>query len=264
METSKVKTLYDDIVAENLIMHQHIFKKVFGESEYIGQYSDNSATEILSFGKLMDLPSESNVLDIGCGTGSVAFFLSKNLDWNITGIDISEKSYLMALNKASNYSRLNFVCGDIYTFESETNFDGVYGSGSFCHFEPELLFDKASKLLKPNGKIGFMERIKLSEDISEQEMKNLTTDWFCPGVYSIDEYKQLLSVHFTNVQVLDLTENVKKWHRLSVEVREEMKDFIVKNTSEEYYKNSLDLARYEADVCASDKLGYAAFVATKK
>ena len=267
IKTKNIKKLYDDEVSENLFIHNYIFSKVFGETEYIGQYSDNSASEIKRFGEHLSLPENSQILDIGSGNGCITNYLSKKFNWNVTGIDIAEKNYLKAFENNSSEFRnpkLHFINDNLYTWETDVKFDGAYGIGSFCHFRPDELFTKISTLLHVEGKVGFMERIKLNKKFTPTELENLTTNWHCPGVYTIEEYKNYLSNDFKNILVVDMSDSVKEWHAKSVSVRIELKSLIIELTSEEYYIKSLNLAKYEADVCLSDKLGYAMFIATKK
>lgn len=266
IKTENIKKLYDEEVSENLFIHKYIFSRVFGETEYIGQYSDNSASEIKKFGQQLDLPRKSKILDIGSGNGCISNYLSKIFDWEITGIDIGEKNYLKAME--NNFlefknKQLHFVNDDLYTWDSNLKFNGVFGIGSFCHFRPDDLFLKITSLLLQEGKIGFMERIKLNKEFTTVEFENLTTNWHCPGVYTIKEYQNCLSKNFKGIHVIDMSDSVKEWHSKSVSVREELKPLIIDLTSKEYYTKSLNLAKYEADVCLSDKLGYAMFVATK-
>ena len=263
---SNVKEFYDNDVSDNLEMHQYIFDKVFGTDEYIGQYSDNSASEIHEFGNMMNLAPASKLLDVGCGNGCIADFLSKKFEWNVTGIDISEKSIQKALNNTKEKFKnpnLQFIREDFYQYNPSTLFDGAYGIGSFCHFIPSDLFSRVSTLLKDGGTLGFMERIRLDIPLTEEELKKLTTDWHCPGIYSIAEYEELLTPYFAEITYVDLTQSAKVWHERSVTVREEMKSFIIEKTSEAYYQKSLDLAKYEAEPCLEDKIGYAAFIARK-
>jgi len=267
IKTENIKQLYDKEVSENLFIHKYVFSKVFGKTEYIGQYSDNSASEIKRFGQQLNLPNQSHILDIGSGNGCISNYLSKFFNWNITGIDIGEKNYLKAIENNSlefKNDQLHFVNDDLYIWEPNNKFDGAYGIGSFCHFRPDDLFLKISVLLNEGGRIGFMERIKLNKEFTYSELENLTTNWHCPGVYTIKEYQNYLSKDFEDIHVIDMSDSVKEWHAKSVSVREELKSLIIDLTSEEYYTKSLNLAKYEADVCLSNKLGYAMFVATKK
>src|SRR5512141_1746879 len=85
-----VQRLYDVEMAANTTIHDIVFPHVFGAGEYIGQFSDNSASELLSMGKAMELPASARVLDIGCGRGAVARFMSERLGWWVTGIELAE------------------------------------------------------------------------------------------------------------------------------------------------------------------------------
>ncbi|MCL5878543.1 MAG: methyltransferase domain-containing protein [Deltaproteobacteria bacterium] len=56
--------------------------------------------------------SAVSILDIGCGYGRDALYLSGNLNCKILGIDVSEKAIEMALNTAAQLKKRNmkFQC----------------------------------------------------------------------------------------------------------------------------------------------------------
>lgn len=75
------RRLYDEAMADNVVVHDLVYPAVFGDEEYVGQFSDNSASELLALGKALALPVGSRVLDIGCGRGAVAAFLAERFGW---------------------------------------------------------------------------------------------------------------------------------------------------------------------------------------
>src|SRR5436309_3533487 len=126
---TRVKDLSDVLVAENAEIHKLVFPHVFGEGEYVGQYSDNSASELREMGRRMDLPPESRVLDVGCGTGGVACFLAAEFGWRLTGIDISEVSLAAARRRVEDKGlgeRVELHLGNVYEHDFEPGFDGIY------------------------------------------------------------------------------------------------------------------------------------------
>src|SRR5579859_4077154 len=86
---ARVAELYDCEMPENNLIHDMIYPLVYGEAEYIGQFSDNSASEIRQMGAAMQLARGATVLEIGCGTAPLACFLAQTYGWQIIGIDIA-------------------------------------------------------------------------------------------------------------------------------------------------------------------------------
>lgn len=79
----------------------------------------------------IELPKKSKVLDVGCGSGTLAHFW-KEQGYNVTGFDISEKSLEISRNKG-----IYCVKGDItkkLPFDDNT-FELVYSDGLLEHFK---------------------------------------------------------------------------------------------------------------------------------
>lgn len=252
-----VKQLYNEDMADNVVVHDLIYSAVFGDDEYIGQFSDNSASELLEMANRMSLPEHANVLDVGCGRGRIASYLADKMQWDVTGIELAD----VPLNAATGSAR--FVRGNIYQHEFDTKFDGVYGTGSFCHFDADRLFARVRELLKPGGSLAFMERTRLGE-IPPDQWDRLTREWHCPTVYSSTEYQARLAEQgFGEIEAIDLTDSFQQWQSRSVTERVRLRDEIVAVTSPEYFETSLRLAQNEADATAQGWLGYGLFVARK-
>lgn len=261
-----IRRLYDVEMAGNGVTHDLIYPHVFREDGYVGQFSDNSARELRLMAESMALPPGAEVLDVGCGRGAIAFYLASELGWQVTGIDLSSRVIAEAEKRMASAGPCpvpRFVCGNFYDLHLEGRFDGIYGTGAFCHFNAERLFRHAVSLLRPGGVLAFMERVRTGS-LSLSEWKRLTDDWSCPGLYTSEEYATLCRAAGLSVEsVHDLTGTFRVWQRRSVEARKELKAEIVSRTSLAYFKTSLRLASYENDVSADGRLGYILLVARK-
>jgi spermidine synthase len=256
--------LYDGDMPENNLVHDLVYPLVYGEGEYIGQFSDNSASEIRHMGERMELATGSRVLEVGVGTAPVACYLAQELGWHVTGIDISATPLEKARARVAADGRVgsvDIVHGNVYEHAFPTRFDGIYGTGAFCHFNAERLFARCRSLLRPGGVLAFMERVRLGE-VGADAWQRLTAEWACPWVYTTDEYVALLrQVDFSVTTVEDLTPTFRVWQARSITAREELRDEIIARTTPEYYETSLRLAEHENSVTASGKLGYVLVVA---
>lgn len=262
------KRLYDEAMAQNVIVHDLVYPEVFGREQYVGQFSDNSAAELEALGRAMDLPEGARVLDVGCGRGAVACFLAERFGWQVTGIDLSGVPLADAQRRRATLApelaaRLAFVPANFYEFVPAEPFDGIYGTGAFCHFEAGRLFARCRDLLRKGGRVGLMERVRLGS-ISASDWRLLTAEWHCPSVYSVAEYEAALrGAGFGEVEAVDLTETFRLWQERSVTARERLADEIVARTSMEYHLTALRHARYEADVTRTGAMGYAMIVASR-
>ena len=258
------KQIYDEVMADNVSLHDFVYPHVFGADQYIGQFSDNSREELELMAKCMALPKDSRVLDVGCGRGNIAYHMAKVFQWQLTGIDLSEVPIQSATEKYKEISpNIEFINCSIYDLISTNDFDGIYGTGAFCHFDAQRLFAHCHGLLKVGGKLAFMERVRVG-DIADEDWHKLTTQWCCPSVYSTDEYAEILHQQgFSIRHQLDLTDTFKLWQDRSVTVRQELKNEIISRSSSQYYEKSLAFAQYENNVTRSGALGYVCFVAEK-
>lgn len=126
-----VQDFYDDFVAHQekigvSVRHRLIHKKL----------------------KSIGLNVNSNVLEIGCGIGTVSSLIIKSIsNGKFVGCDISEKSIEYA-NRKYGSSSVEFICTDMSDFTHATKFDFVVFPDVLEHIPVEQhknLFEKVSK-----------------------------------------------------------------------------------------------------------------------
>jgi ubiquinone/menaquinone biosynthesis C-methylase UbiE len=98
---------------------------------------------------LNSLPSNSNVLDIGCGNGKN---FTARKDINMSGIDLTEN--FVTICKAKGY---NVSCASMTQLPFEDNtFDAFIAVASYHHLDNDYdrmrTLDEMYRVLKPNGK----------------------------------------------------------------------------------------------------------------
>jgi SAM-dependent methyltransferase len=101
-------------------------------------------------------PSQSNVLDIGCGTGGLACYMAKR-GFNVTAIDISTTAINEARKQsASRDLRINFQVADLCNEQLPQNMFDIITDNHFLHCivfsdERQAVLQNIRQALKPHG-----------------------------------------------------------------------------------------------------------------
>jgi ubiquinone/menaquinone biosynthesis C-methylase UbiE len=113
---------------------------------------------------LLKLHGEERIIEIGVGSGIHARYLLNwfpNLDF--WGIDISEEMLKLAQDRLKEFKNVHLSVGDAQNTKFEDNFfDCVYYASTLHHIpNPELAFRETKRILKPHGRVVFMEPNRL-------------------------------------------------------------------------------------------------------
>src|SRR5271157_158118 len=108
----------------------------------------------------MKIARGDNVLDVGCGTGRLALYVSKVVkpSGNVIGIDPSPHRIRVAEGKMNGaFQNVRFSIGqgeDLFAFPGNC-FDGLYYSSVFHWIDDKpAALGEAFRVLKPGGKVG--------------------------------------------------------------------------------------------------------------
>lgn len=97
------------------------------------------------------------VLDVGTGLGGSAFYMARNFNASVLGIDLSLNMIEIACEKNEKYKYKNvrFEVSDCTLRDfSENSFDFIYSRDTILHIQDKpALFQKFYKWLKPGGKL---------------------------------------------------------------------------------------------------------------
>ncbi|MHA1915064.1 MAG: class I SAM-dependent methyltransferase [Promethearchaeota archaeon] len=156
---------------ESISRFENIFKN---EKTYYGKkkpnfsgYFDSEADSFfkrayVKFNHLLGNVEGKKVLDVGCGTGNLSFFLAHK-GANVTGIDLSKnfiefcKETAMKLKLSIDFKEMNAQLPEF----PEESFDIIVGSRIIHHLpDIKLFLGECKRLLKNGGYVVFIEPLK--------------------------------------------------------------------------------------------------------
>ena len=138
--------------------HNNLQSKSRGRFENIFYKAiSNSGNDFFDFLKTNSKNSE--ILDYGCGIGNSLQKVVKFKPKKITGIDISDVSIQKAKKNIENSgTKVELLVDNCEKTKFDNNsFDIVYGTGILHHLNLEICLDEISRILKPGGKLLFIE-----------------------------------------------------------------------------------------------------------
>lgn len=98
------------------------------------------------------------VLDIGCGSGILAFELAKYYE-NVVAVDLSEKMLDIARQKRAA-PNIEYIQMDVSSLEFDRQFDLIVSATTFHHLKHlPTTFKSIKKLLNRHGKVVFLDNV---------------------------------------------------------------------------------------------------------
>lgn len=144
------------------------------------------------------LAEKATVLDLGCGSGRDAEYLS-NAGLNVIGVDLSEGLINEARKRRSN---IDFRVMDLEKLDfSENSFDGIWSKLTILHVDRDTLpgiLKNLHKILKPGGVLFIETKAGEGEAYEKVSFKDDEERLFV--YYELDELKKLFeNSGFTHV-----------------------------------------------------------------
>ena len=146
--------------------------------------------------EVADINGNHVVLDIACGKGTTAFFLAREYDCRVIGIDLSDKMISFCRGRTEEEEvtgRVSFLLGDGENLPfSDSSFDTVISECSLSLLpNKEIAARDIGRVLKSGGKL-VMTDIILKGEVSNELRSQISFACCLAGARQAEEYINLL------------------------------------------------------------------------
>jgi ubiquinone/menaquinone biosynthesis C-methylase UbiE len=224
--------LYDSAYGNyELDVYRQVRLETYGED--LGQTSWVTTEESNAIPKLLELTADSQVLEIGCGSGRYALRVAAQVGCRITGLDLNPHGIRNA-NQLASQAGLSSVASfqecDVakgLSFEDGA-FDAVFSNDVLCHIpgRSAVLAD-ICRVLKPGGRLLYSDALVVGGMLSHDEIaarSSIGYYVFCPP----GENERLLAEAGFHVnRVTETSEKAAEIAQLWRNAREKSKDALV-------------------------------------
>lgn len=165
----------------------------------------------------LDIKESDIILDAGCGVGGTAIYIAEKYGAKVIGVSLNENQIEPAKKYAKNRGVDKLVDFKVKNYNDtgfpDESFTKIYAIESVCHTEnKEDFFKEAYRLLKPGGKLAFIDEFVAKEKLSQKE-QGLLDDWLegwaVPNMLTAKKFKEgLEKTGFKNIKDMDVTEKV--------------------------------------------------------
>jgi SAM-dependent methyltransferase len=199
-----------------------------------GQTSWVTTEESEEIPQTLKLTHDSSVLEIGCGSGMYALHIAQEFGCHVTGLDINASGIRTANQLALSggmVQQVRFEVCDVskpLPFADEI-FDAVFSNDVVCHIQerPSLLAEMY-RVLKPGvGRMLFSDALVIGGVISHNEIATRSSIGFYLFSPPGENERLILGAGFSDLKVVDTTENAARiaarWHQ----ARQNYKDRLV-------------------------------------
>lgn len=238
------------------------YERIFGE----GYVSTGGFDTTKEFVARLDLKPGQKVLDVGCGIGGGDFYMAKDFDVDVVGIDLSINMISFALERAIGLKcAVEFEVADctkkIYP---DNTFDVIYSRDTILHIQDKpALFRSFYKWLKPGGRVLISDYCRNAGTPSLEFAAYIKQRGY--DLHDVQAYGQMLrDAGFEEVIAEDQTEQfMQVLHRELDKVGKD-KDEFIHDFSEEDYNDIVNGWKAKLVRSSSGEQRWGLFIAHKK
>lgn len=213
--------LYDNVYGDFASAAEAVVRReTYGED--MGQSSWLTAPEWLGFADQLAIGAESDVLEVGSGSGGPAVYLGLARGCRVTGVDINEHGVRNAAELAVSRGvadRVQFRAVDAsqpLPFPAG-HFDAVVSNDAMCHIRDRLTaLGEWHRVMRPGGRALFTDAMVVTGIVSHEEIATRSSIGFYLFVPPGENERLLKAAGFEILGVEDVTQNAadvaQRWH----------------------------------------------------
>ncbi len=202
---------------------QAIYRQIRAETYDVdlGQTGWMNAEELRGFLPLLNITPQSHILEVGCGAGGCALYLSGLTRAQVTGIDLNPNAIAEARSSAQALpeARICFEqidAGVRLPFE-DASFDAVFSNDVMCHIlDRSLALEEWCRVLKPDGRMLFTDAMIVTGPITSEQLKTRSSIGLYVFVPPGENERLIREAGFELEASADLTPEAaaisKRWH----------------------------------------------------
>jgi len=199
-----------------------------------GQTSWVTTEESAQIPSSLELTPNSKVLEIGCGSGMYALHIAQTVGCSVTGLDINALGIRTANQLASKSGmdqKVRFEVCDVskpLSFADET-FDAVFSNDVLCHIQgrPSVIAEMYRVLKRGVGRMLFSDALIIGGIVSHDEIATRSSIGFYLFSPPGENERFILKAGFTDLKVLDTTEQAARTAARWYQARQKYKDRLV-------------------------------------
>ena len=213
--------LYDNVYGDFASTVEAVVRReTYGED--MGQSSWLTAAEWIRFADQLAIGPESEVLEVGSGSGGPAVYLALARGCRLTGVDINEHGVhnateLAASRGVSDHVQFRTVDGSQPLPFPEGHFDAVVSNDAMCHIRARgSVLGEWYRVLRPGGRALFTDAMVITGIVSHDEIATRSSIGFYLFVPPGENERLLTTAGFDILGVEDVTQNAadvaRRWH----------------------------------------------------
>ena len=162
-------TMYDSAGADVRAKVRH---ETYAED--VGQAGWLFADEAREFASWLG-PNPGHILDVGCGSGGISAFLSRETDSRVTGVDMNETAIAAAQDRGEERCEFHIADASVPLPFDAGSFDAVFCNESIHHLaDRDSVLRDWARLLRSGGLVVYTDPIVVTGYLTNEEVQGRT------------------------------------------------------------------------------------------